>query len=388
MDEVFINWAINELGGADITERERHGDQSTVYRIRTPRDSYFLKIAPDLAAEHERLHWLENKLPAPKVISFIHIEDKDVLLLSAIEGKNLAVLKNEWAAEKVVEKLAGALLRFHETKTRDCPFGNPGRNKVLVHGDACLPNFIFNGDIFSGYIDLGDMRIDTSDVDLAAAVWSLDHNLGPGYGLPFLKKYGVRNPDEELVEKLKAQYEAMQNEWFPQKPKIYFITGVCGVGKTAILKALKNILSEKTYDFHDLDERGYKSVEGWRRGELNFFKKQAEENLKKGITTFISGFSIPNEIFNSPEEKDYTKIILLHADPETVKKRIFGRYSTKKEKKAFLQKHNKTVEKFADDNASYVLTLKKDLEPHAVYIIDTSDLSPEDIAQKIDKELE
>jgi aminoglycoside phosphotransferase len=212
MDEVFINWAINELGGADITEREQHGDQSTVYRIRTIRDSYFLKIAPDLTAEHERLQWLENKLPAPKVISFIRIEDRDVLLLSAIEGKDLAVLKNEWPAEKVVEKFAEALLRFHGTKTRDCSFGNPGRNKVLVHGDACLPNLIFNGEMFSGYIDLGNMRIDTPDVDLAAAVWSLDHNLGPGYGLSFLKKYGVKKPDEELEKRLKSQYGAIRNE--------------------------------------------------------------------------------------------------------------------------------------------------------------------------------
>jgi aminoglycoside phosphotransferase len=42
-----------------------------------------------------------------------------------------------------------------------------------VHGDACLPNFV---------------RIDSPEIDLAAAVWSLDHNLGPGFGGAFLRE--------------------------------------------------------------------------------------------------------------------------------------------------------------------------------------------------------
>ena len=76
-----------------------------------------------------------------------------------------------------------------------------------------LSNFIFQNDNFSGYIDLGDMRIDSPEVDLAAVVWSLQYNLGSGHGLNFLKKYGLKNATEELVEKLRLQYEDMQREW-------------------------------------------------------------------------------------------------------------------------------------------------------------------------------
>jgi len=164
---------------------------------------------------------------------------------------------------------------------------------------------------------------------------------------------------------------------------IYFISGSCGVGKTSVLSELKNNLSKELYDFHDLDERGYKSIEGWRLSELKFFKEQAEKNLEKGITTFISGFSRPAEVFDSLKENKHVTIILLHAEPETIRERIINRYPTEESKKAFFQKHNKTVEQFSDDNANYVTTFKKDFELSPTHIINTDNLSPKDVAEKI-----
>lgn len=60
-----------------------------------------------------------------------------------------------------------------------------------------------------------------------------------------------------------------------------------------------------------------------------------------------------------------------------------GRYPTEESKDMFFKKHNKTVEKFADDNANYALKLKKDFELYPVYTIDTDNLRLEDVAQKI-----
>ncbi len=88
----------------------------------------------------------------------------------------------------------------------DWPFGGCG--SVLVHGDACLPNFLFSAEQLSGYIDVGNMALGEPEVDLAAAVWSLQYNLGHGYGLEFLSKYGVEQPDEEEVERLRQLYES------------------------------------------------------------------------------------------------------------------------------------------------------------------------------------
>jgi len=165
--------------------------------------------------------------------------------------------------------------------------------------------------------------------------------------------------------------------------EICFITGSCGAGKTSVLELLKSKLSKELYDFHDLDERGFKPIEGWIEGELQYFKEQAENKLKEGITTFISGFSRPAEILDPLQDNNHLKIILLHASPEVIRARIMGRYPSEESKDIFLKKHNKTVEKFADDNANYVLKLKKDFELYPIYTINTDNIGLEEVAQKI-----
>ena len=213
MNNEFIEWAKEKLNCETAVSKEEHGDQSDVFIIETFGGKYFLKIGKNLEKERERLEWLKDKISVPKVVGFMGKDGKDALLLSAIEGKNLAVLKKEWPVEKIVKKLVEAIKNFHAIDAKDCPFGNCRKDNVPVHGDACLTNFIFNGDEFSGYIDLGDMRMGDREIDFAAAVWSLNYNLGDGYGLEFLREYGVQNATKEMVEKLKLKYEDVQEEW-------------------------------------------------------------------------------------------------------------------------------------------------------------------------------
>jgi len=212
-EQKYINWAREKLNGVSDVMREVYGDQSKVFKLRATDGSYFLKIGTKLEREREKLGWLSNTLPVPHVVGFTKIDDEEALLLSAIEGKNLAVLSKEWTPEKVVSSLVVALRQFHAVNIADWPFGNSNQKGVLVHGDACLPNFIFQGDSFSGYIDLGDVRIASPEVDFSAAVWSLQHNLGNGYGKMFLKEYGLNNVTDNLVEEIRLNYEAMQKEW-------------------------------------------------------------------------------------------------------------------------------------------------------------------------------
>lgn len=105
----------------------------------------------------------------------------------------------------IIARLAAALRAVHAVDIADWPFGGVG--PVLVHGDACLPNFLFQGDHLSGCIDVGDMRLGDPEVDLAAAVWSLQYNVGRGHGLALLREYGVMDADEEKVERLRRSYE-------------------------------------------------------------------------------------------------------------------------------------------------------------------------------------
>lgn len=165
----------------------------------------FLKIGPDLHREYERLCWLENRLSCPKPLGFTTHDGTDALLMSAIEGDDLAVLSASVPPLTVVTRLVQALHGIHAVSITDWPFG--GEGTTLVHGDACLPNFVYRGDCLSGYIDVGAMTVGEPEVDLAAAIWSLQYNLGAGHGLRFLYEYGRTDAQAEDVERLRLQYE-------------------------------------------------------------------------------------------------------------------------------------------------------------------------------------
>ncbi|MEL6190502.1 MAG: phosphotransferase [Bacteroidota bacterium] len=203
----YVNWATQFLDCDCGVEKETYGDQSDVYKLITPGQHYFLKVASVLEKERVRLEWLAGKLPVPRVIALSRIEDKDALLMTEVEGENLARLCQKISPQDTVSKLAHAIRDVHSIDISSCPFGKKGDGKVLVHGDACLPNFIYRGGELSGYIDLDDMQVADKNVDLAAAVWSLQYNLGKGYGLAFLKEYGVKDATENLVNKLYDLYE-------------------------------------------------------------------------------------------------------------------------------------------------------------------------------------
>lgn len=214
IQEHFINWVKDLLGIDIVVAKERHGDEGVVYKINSKKGNYYLKIkaGSTFLKERERLIWFQNKLPVPNVVGFIEKNNIGAILLTALEGKNLAVLCKEWPVEKVIKKLVEVLRVFHNTDKKDWPFDEMDNNKILVHGDACLPNFIFNGDQFSGYIDLADSRLAAPEVDLAATIWSLQYNLGMGHGLNFLKEYGCANATEDAVKKLYFQYVEYQKE--------------------------------------------------------------------------------------------------------------------------------------------------------------------------------
>lgn len=212
VSDYFIHWAKNLIKNKTTVSREHHGDEGVVYKITSKRGNYFLKIKTNstFLKERERLAWLRDKLPVPKVVGFTEKDGTGAILLTALEGKNLAVLCKEWPAEKVIDKLADALHTFHNTDTRGWPFDVSDSKKILVHGDACLPNFIFNGDVFSGYIDLADSRLADPEIDLSATIWSLQYNLGIGHGSRFLEKYGYEDTTEDTSNKLRLQYEEYQ----------------------------------------------------------------------------------------------------------------------------------------------------------------------------------
>jgi thymidylate kinase len=168
-------------------------------------------------------------------------------------------------------------------------------------------------------------------------------------------------------------------------PQIYFITGVCGSGKSAVGKALKEILLPSEFDVHDLDERGVPGKEGrkWRLNEIKYFIELGNRNAEYGITTIISGFARPSEIRELAPDQNNIVCVLLDAQPEIIKERLNGRYSTSESREKFYLKHQKSVEQFVDENCVFLPTLRKECEEYNCPVIITDEKSIKVVTEEV-----
>lgn len=229
-----------------LIERQSIGEsRAQVFRIRQAgQPDLFLKSEPvatpcELPDEIERLQWMaRHGLPAPVVLDVATEHDCQWLLMSAIAGQDLASAAR-LPPLRVVDLVAAALRALHQVPIAQCPFDHRlalrmaaarhamdaglvdeedfdderlGRTAgdayaellstqpqthdlVVAHGDACLPNFMAQEDVFTGYIDCGRLGVSDRHQDLALAARSIARNLGQEWVAPFFSAYGMQ-PDE------------------------------------------------------------------------------------------------------------------------------------------------------------------------------------------------
>lgn len=214
LPQAYAHWVLDlGWGPPRAAQRVRSGHLAAVWRFDWDDRSAYLKVAPSLTGERERLQWLAGRVRVPAVLAWRAAAEKDAdwLLTAALPGQDLADRCQMTPPRDIVRSLAEALLRFHALPMEDCPFPctfpcRAGAAPVILHGDACLPNVVIDATGESGYIDLGDAAIGPREIDLAAAVWSLHHNLGPGYGGDFLRAYGWSDCSATEVDRLRAAY--------------------------------------------------------------------------------------------------------------------------------------------------------------------------------------
>ncbi len=200
-------WLTRLLGSPISINKHTFSNQDDVYVVRVADARYFLKVAASLEIERINIERIQPYLPVPKVIGFCRIDKLDHLLMSEVPGKNLAELVGEWTDTDLVKEFATAVRMFHKLDPGKLYPENTESDVFVLHGDMSMPNVLCTMPGSVGYIDLAQVRLGTPDIDLADAIWSLQRNMGHGYGKLFLQEYGDVVMTERLQKALDYRYE-------------------------------------------------------------------------------------------------------------------------------------------------------------------------------------
>ena len=196
-----------ELGGAAFEEQFAWMSWAgTVWRVRAHGRTVFVKRAAHLDDERDRLAWLRGRWPVPEAIGFFHEMGDDWLVTREVRGVPLQDRSLGWEPDRVASTLGTILRGLHATDAAGCPFGVRKPGNVLVHGDYCLPNVLVEDGKLSALVDVGRSGLGNPEVDLAAGVWTLQYNYGPGFARAFLDAYGWPPMSDQALEKLRRKY--------------------------------------------------------------------------------------------------------------------------------------------------------------------------------------
>ena len=205
-------------------------------------DDYVLKIRPaddGDTIDVKILQWLDGKAPVPRVAAHEVENGQDWLLMTRIQGKELCKPEVMNQPTLLLDCMAEALHTLWAIPVADCPFERtvednlshaeaaiqsgrfdpsdcepetfgpggfenpkvllnwlkenlPPQDRVVTHGDFCLPNMFTDGKRFTGFIDVGNAGANDRWMDLALGWRSLKHNSDGHYG----KVYPNIDPDD------------------------------------------------------------------------------------------------------------------------------------------------------------------------------------------------
>lgn len=220
-------------------------------------DNMVLKIQKDSNSagnEHRMTRWLQGRLPVPEIIEEAIIDDTRFLLMSRIPGQYLCKADIMDDQLLLAELVADGLRQLWSVDISNCPTDRtiaqkfreieigirngtitmdnarqeetygpggfkspselfdwlvkccPTEEKVLSHGDYCLPNVFCDGIKLTGFIDLGYAGVADKWVDIEMVLWSMWANSTGRFGgkcRSFDRKLlfdalGIQHDDEKL----------------------------------------------------------------------------------------------------------------------------------------------------------------------------------------------
>lgn len=154
-----------------------------------------------------------------------------------------------------------------------------------------------------------------------------------------------------------------------------FITGASSVGKTSLIKRLKEQLPSDKFDIHDIDEadKWGDDYESWRDAKIEYWLKQSIKNREKGIETILCGIIYPEHVIKAPSytEAQPVEYVLLDATPKAIEERFYKR------KRSWLGRQMEISQE-----------LKKELQQiENKHIVDTNSVTSDDVAENLVKHL-
>ena len=171
------------------------------------------------------------------------------------------------------------------------------------------------------------------------------------------------------------------------KQTIYFITGVSGAGKSTMVPLLRKKLSNKKFAIHDFDEQGVpiKANTKWRQKKTKEWLLVGYKNAKIGISTIISGITIPSEVLNALDRRRSIKIAFcfLNHFNRHIKERLLKRFENKQKIKELKKIFNITPTEFIKNNLKFATKIRKIAKDNKAYIINTTADTPHRTANKI-----
>ena len=165
----------------------------------------------------------------------------------------------------------------------------------------------------------------------------------------------------------------------------YFVSGVNGVGKSSIMPFLRMLLSENV-TVVDFDSRGVPdgADRTWRIAEATYWANEGVASSTHGKTLIVCGFVKPQDFADLPESmRTGIRILVLDADEETVRRRLMGRYTKDDVFDENQKVIGKPVREFIDGNVWYAKKMREESREDGLPIIDTSSLSPEEVAGQV-----
>lgn len=187
--------------------------------------------------------WLAGKVPVPQVVFYETTTECEMLCMTKLRGRPLADYVGRVENRELVRRYAHALKQLHSVKIDEKAlvqdltqrlsqahanlqkglvdtsqlqpenqaydvwelFGKlealrpPNVDPVFTHGDYCLDNLMFDGDVFSGLIDLDKGGIADRYQDIALAARTIQDEVDENLLPLFFNEYGLTAIDQGKI---------------------------------------------------------------------------------------------------------------------------------------------------------------------------------------------